>query len=157
MKNEDIEIFETKPEDFSSSVVVAACYIEIENKLLLLQRAATNLESGKWGVPAGKLEKNETPKNAAVRELFEETGIRINASTQIQLLGSLFMRKPEIDYTYHLFQVQIVDFPLIRLSHEHQNFTWASLQDLNQMPLMLGARQAWEYYKKMKTTRMGRE
>src|SRR5262249_60964323 len=32
-----------------------------------------------WGLPAGLLNRNETPVQAAVRELFEETGIRATA------------------------------------------------------------------------------
>jgi 8-oxo-dGTP pyrophosphatase MutT (NUDIX family) len=33
---------------------------------------------GYWGMPAGKIEKRESPEEAAVRELFEETGIEAN-------------------------------------------------------------------------------
>jgi 8-oxo-dGTP pyrophosphatase MutT (NUDIX family) len=32
-----------------------------------------------WGLPAGLLNRNETPIQAAVRELFEETGVRATA------------------------------------------------------------------------------
>lgn len=33
---------------------------------------------GKYDLPKGLIEKGETPQEAAVRELFEETGIKIN-------------------------------------------------------------------------------
>ncbi|MDP1608895.1 MAG: NUDIX hydrolase [Chlamydiales bacterium] len=142
----DIEIHEKEPEGFSPQVQVAACYLEKEGKVLLLQRATNKSEAGKWGVPAGKLEKNELPIDAATRELFEETGVSI-ASSQIHSLGSLYIRKPEISYIYHLFKVHIDHLPPVCLSSEHQSYTWASFEELIKMPLMAGAKQAVDFYR----------
>ena len=41
-----IEIYEKAPIGFAPLVEVSACYIEIDNKLLLLQRSLRNLEPG---------------------------------------------------------------------------------------------------------------
>lgn len=142
----DIEIHEKEPEGFSPQVQVSACYLEKEGKLLLLQRAANKLEAGKWGVPAGKLEKNELPIDAAVRELFEETGISIGSS-QIYSLASLYIRKPEMSYIYHLFKVRIDHLPIVCLSSEHQSYAWASFDELINMPLMAGAKRAVDFYR----------
>ncbi len=144
----NIEIYEKKPEEFSPQVEVAACYLETQGKLLVLQRAEEKLEGGKWGVPAGKLEKGETPLHAAVRELFEETGIQIDAASQVQSLGALYIRKPEVDYVYHLFKIHIDDLLPVHLSNEHQAYAWAALQELETMPLMAGAQKALEYYQR---------
>ena len=51
------------------------------NKLLLLKRG----ESAPWNpnrycLPGGKLEDNETLINGAIRELYEETSIALNAN-----------------------------------------------------------------------------
>ena len=62
------------PLGFSPSVSVAACYLEIGGKLLLLLRAKEKSEGGKWGVPAGKIEANEEPIDAGLRELGEGRG-----------------------------------------------------------------------------------
>ncbi len=43
--------------------------------VLLLKRAAGTDNGGYWALPAGTIERGETPQDAAVRELFEETGI----------------------------------------------------------------------------------
>jgi ADP-ribose pyrophosphatase YjhB (NUDIX family) len=42
------------------------------NKLLII-----HVKGGFWGCPKGTIEKGETIKNCAVRETYEETGIRI--------------------------------------------------------------------------------
>lgn len=151
MKNpiSKIEIHQTVPQGFAPQVQVAACYLEIDNKLLLLQRAHGKLEPGKWGVPAGKLESNETPENAAKRELWEETGIAFENPSQIQRLNSLYIRKPEVDYVYHLFKVQLDQIPEVHLSDEHQSYTWATSKDMETIALMDGAKETLQLYRTM--------
>lgn len=141
-----LEVHEIAPSDFTPQVQVAACYLEINNKLLLLQRAQGKLEPGKWGVPAGKLENNETPENAAKRELLEETGIFLENPSRIQRLNSLYIRKPEVDYVYHVFKVQLDRIPEIHLSDEHQSYTWATSKDIETIALMDGAKEALQHY-----------
>jgi 8-oxo-dGTP pyrophosphatase MutT (NUDIX family) len=100
-------------------------------------------------VPAGKLEKNETPENAAKRELLEETGISLENSSQIQRLNSLYIRKPEVAYVYHVFKVRLDQMPDVHLSDEHQAYIWANSKDIETMALMDGAREALRYYQAM--------
>jgi 8-oxo-dGTP diphosphatase len=142
-----LEVHESAPDGFTPQVEVAACYLEIDHKLLLLQLAEGKSEAGKWGVPAGKVESLEAPENAAQRELFEETGISLQHPSQIQHLHSLYIRKPEVDYVFHLCKVQMDQIPKILLSNEHQNYKWASSKDLEEMPLMDGAKEALQHYR----------
>jgi 8-oxo-dGTP pyrophosphatase MutT (NUDIX family) len=145
----DIEIHDKVPHTFSPQVQVAACYLEIDGKILLLQRASNKSEPGRWGVPAGKLEKNETPETAAKRELFEETGIDLDAvPSQIEYLSALFIRKPGYDFIYHSFKVQMGNtLPDVHISDEHQDYKWATNKDLQNMPLMSGAWEAIQRYR----------
>lgn len=115
------EVYELRPEGFQPSVEVAACYLEIDGRLLLLESGAHKPEAGKWGVPAGKVKRGEASPDAARRELFEETGIRVD-SDSIHHLGSLYIRKPDLDYVYHLFKIALHERPDVQLSHEHSNF-----------------------------------
>jgi 8-oxo-dGTP diphosphatase len=141
-----LEVHEKKPEGFTPQVQVAGCYLETDGKFLLLQNAFWKSESGKWGVPAGKLDSNETPEIAAKRELFEETGISLPSPSQLQQMGSLYIRKPEVDYVYHLFKVQLDQIPNVHLSDEHQDYKWVTLKDVEEIPLMDGAREALHYF-----------
>jgi 8-oxo-dGTP pyrophosphatase MutT (NUDIX family) len=43
-------------------------------KILAVSR---RYDKTKFGLPGGKLEPNETPKDAAIRECFEETGVKV--------------------------------------------------------------------------------
>lgn len=143
----DLEIHTTKPCGFSPEAEAVGCYLEIGGKLLLLQYSAMKIHVGKWDVPGGKLEKDETPEQGAVRELFEETGIDISASC-IECILTLYIRKqePVIDYIYYLFRVSFQYTPSVILSSEHQHYLWASTMDLKELPLVGRAEEVLELY-----------
>lgn len=139
-----VEVHEKMPLDFVAKVEVSACYLEVEGRLLLLQCSADRQETGRWGVPAGKVEIGETSKEAAVRELFEETQI---SCLDVQDLGSLYIRKPDVDYIYHLFKVDLEERLAVCLSKEHEGYVWASKTDLEVLPLMAGAEMVLQFYR----------
>ena len=63
--------------------VGAAVIIEQDNKLLLLQRAHEPW-LGSWMIPAGYVEADEGPKDAAKREVFEEAGLDVELGDLIK-------------------------------------------------------------------------
>ncbi len=54
--------------------VVVHGIVEKDGKLLLCKRTGDLLESGKWSLPSGFLDRDETAEEGALRELREETG-----------------------------------------------------------------------------------
>ena len=52
-------------------LVASCCIIQNENKDILLQQRP----DGKWGLPGGIMELSESVQEAAMREVFEETGL----------------------------------------------------------------------------------
>jgi mutator protein MutT len=60
--------------------VVATIAVLFRNDEVLLVRRANPPDAGRWGFPGGKIELGEAVKDAAVRELYEETGVRATAS-----------------------------------------------------------------------------
>lgn len=68
--------------------VVVHAIVEMNGALLLEKRAGDILETGKWGLPSGFLNRGENIEQATLRELKEETGwegeivslFRINSS-----------------------------------------------------------------------------
>lgn len=47
------------------------------NQVFLLRRSNTGWRDGWWTVPAGHVEKDESPTHAAIRELEEEAGVSV--------------------------------------------------------------------------------
>ena len=56
--------------------IIAGCIIEKNNKILMVKEAKKKCY-GQWNFPAGHLEENETIKEAAIREIYEETGCKV--------------------------------------------------------------------------------
>ena len=144
MKNTS-EVYEHVPEGFSPQVEIAAVYVNVDGRILLLQIADHKQEKGAWGVPAGKLEANEEPLHAAKRELFEETAIDVPLD-KLRALGVLYVRKPSLDYVYHLFGLNLDAIPSLTLSSEHSSHIWVSREEAHALPLMDGAGRALDVY-----------
>lgn len=58
------------------TVAVSALLIK-DDKVFLLRRFNTGWEDGKYNLPGGHLDGGETARQAAVREVFEETGVKV--------------------------------------------------------------------------------
>ena len=57
-------------------LVLAGCLVEKDGKLLMVQEAKKKWY-GMWNFPSGHVEDNESIRDAAVREVFEETGCKV--------------------------------------------------------------------------------
>jgi len=77
------------------------------NISVLLIKRKYNPFKGKWAIPGGFVENNESLEDAVERELFEETGIKINYLEQLYTFG-----KPDRDPRGRV--VSIAYFGLVR-------------------------------------------
>ena len=57
---------------------VSSCLLKKNNKILIASRPKNKFLSEFWELPGGKLFKNESFEICAIRELYEEIGIKIN-------------------------------------------------------------------------------
>jgi 8-oxo-dGTP diphosphatase len=58
-------------------LVVACALIDADGRVLIAERPAGKTLAGLWEFPGGKLEPDERPEQALIRELNEELGITV--------------------------------------------------------------------------------
>ena len=106
-------------------------------KVLLMERAD---KAGYWQSVTGSLEDNETPKEAAIREVFEETGINANQYAledwQLSHVYKIYAHwryryAPDTTHnTEHIFGLNLPSELPIQLSkHEHVQYLWVDWRD----------------------------
>src|SRR5579863_9043997 len=105
---------------FSAGIII----YRIENEqieYLLLQYGA-----GHWDFAKGKIEKDETKKEAALRELHEETGLTAHIEPNFEETFSYIFHdydKQLAQKTIHFFVGKATHHKVI-LSHEHTDYVW---------------------------------
>ena len=109
-------------------LVVAVALIDKQRRVLLAQRPAGKKMAGLWEFPGGKVEDNETPEQALVRELHEELGITVDIADLEPLAFA--------SHTYDDFHLLMPLFDCPRWQGElkgraGQALAWVSAADLN--------------------------
>ena len=66
-----------------------------KNKILLLRRVNTGYEDGKYGLPSGHLEKDESITDGLKREVKEEIGVDINTK-DLKLVHAMHRKEKDI-------------------------------------------------------------
>ena len=79
---------------FSQHIINGSlCYIFHENRVLLLKRNRAPY-IGLWSAPGGKMEHGESPQDAVIREIEEETGLCIEQPVLKGLQSSIDIHYP---------------------------------------------------------------
>ncbi len=123
---------------FCASVYV----INPSNKKVLLVK---HKDYNKWLQPGGHIEENETPEEAAIREVYEETGVKITLIGEhfpreddlIRPLGIQCNRKENGDKMIDILYVGKPNNPEanLKLNDESKDVGWFSRHDLEEMPV----------------------
>ncbi len=71
-------------------IEVVAAIIERDGKILLAQRPAQSDQAGLWEFAGGKVEPDESQRQALVRELREELGIEATVGEYVTSHGEKF-------------------------------------------------------------------
>jgi 8-oxo-dGTP diphosphatase len=117
---------------------VVGCIFHHKDEVLILHRSEKETDPSLWGIPAGKVEKDEEDSEAIIREIFEETGLSI-ASNELRFLGQLDIEYETITVQFPIFYKKFNELPDIILDpREHIGYRWMTPRDILELPdLML--------------------
>ena len=114
-------------------LVSAAVLIDPDQNILVSERPLTKSWAGYWEFPGGKIELDETPEQALIRELHEELGITVQPHHLTPLTFVSF------DYAkFHLLMplYAVREWQGLVRSKENQALQWVSLEKLKKIQLL---------------------
>jgi 8-oxo-dGTP diphosphatase len=114
---------------------VVGCFLEYNNEFVLLKRHSHKPDGSTWGLPAGKVEPNESDETAMIRELYEETGYQSKAS-ELELLGVYdFVTPSGTTNNFVTYSVRLNEPHKITLEDAaHSEYKWVSAIEANEIP-----------------------
>ena len=137
-------VFTSPPDSFNPTSTVVACFYQHQNEILLLKRKNNKSFGNMWGLPAGKVNKGESVHDATIRELNEESGIKI---TNPRLLDTFYVRHHQSDFIYHLFHTETTEKQSVILSNtEHTEHQWISPWHTAHLNMVPGTTENIDYF-----------
>jgi len=103
---------------------VVAAIIKKGDYYLLAKRNKNKYMGLKWEFPGGKVEQNETLKEALSREILEELNVNIEIHSKV---AKERYQDHEINIELHYFKCSLIDNDIV-LS-EHEAIEWVKKQD----------------------------
>lgn len=106
----------------------AAAIIVENNRILMVKEK----ESMNWSVPSGEIEKDENPEQACIREVWEETGFKVEVKEPIHIKRIIIRN---YDVTPYYFLCQVIEG---RISYqdpddEIEEIGWKTAEDISTM------------------------
>ncbi len=115
--------------------------LPISAKGVLIRRGRVLLlrnERGEWELPGGRLDGDESPEEAVVREIREETGLRARV---VALVDAWVYRVTRSEKVLVLeYACRLKGNGIVTISREHAEHTWLRPSDLRGEPLPEGYR-----------------
>ena len=113
-------------------LVVAAALVDADDRVLIAQRPEGKALAGLWEFPGGKVDADERPEDALIRELREELGILVKPACLAPLTFA--------SHAYEDFHLLMPLYVCRRwegsvTAREHSALKWVRPRDLNQYPM----------------------
>lgn len=84
------------------------CHIINNKRLLLIRKSAELFGGGKWNAVGGKMHTGESPEQACIREVREESGLLVSNLKYHGVLRFWFGHKGEPDWVVHAFSTSSI-------------------------------------------------
>ncbi|WP_366918470.1 NUDIX hydrolase [Acaryochloris sp. IP29b_bin.148] len=102
--------------------------IQNSSQILLIQRSRKTTRADQWCFPGGGIKANETPKQACIREVFEETQLVIRVVKTAAKIGD--------DY-YFLCKLEDPLQSVILKQNECRNYVWINPRNLTNVGIIM--------------------
>ncbi|MDP4114827.1 MAG: NUDIX domain-containing protein [Bacteroidota bacterium] len=109
---------------------------------LALKRAPYQLFPDIWQPVTGKIKENEKAYNAAKREILEETGIVVNEIFILPKVTSFYLHTEDAVYLSPVFLYIVEPDSKIKLSSEHIEFGWMTINEVKNKYAWYGQRES---------------
>jgi 8-oxo-dGTP diphosphatase len=115
------------------------CYVRQGNKTLMVHRVkkVNDMHAGKWNGLGGKFEIGEMPEECAIREIFEESGLRVKS---LEFKGILTFPGFNNDEDWYAFVYIINDFEGDLIESAEGDLAWINNNNLPELNLWEGDR-----------------
>ena len=115
---------------------VSCCLLKKSNKILITSRPKGKFLSGYWELPGGKLLTHESFEDCAVRELYEEIGIKIEKDN----LDNIDLVTHRYKNTIIIMMIYLVEFWTGKIKlKEKQQLRWLNRKDIKQFKYLPGS------------------
>ena len=111
---------------YQNPSVLVAAYVCVGDRILWIRRGIAPA-AGKWAMPGGFMENDETPETAAARELQEETGIVVDAEAMTLVSVSSILHMAQ---THLVFRCHVEEMPVTTATEEAREFGWFTEDEL---------------------------
>lgn len=110
-----------------SQILVSAAVIIDRGRVLLTQRKSGTHLAGAWEFPGGKVEPDEDPRDALVRELREEIGVEAVVGEIVEVT---FHRYPNKSVLLLFYEARLVEESPAPRALDVADLRWAALEEL---------------------------
>lgn len=76
------------------------CYLIKDDKIVVTKYKKGNKKEGYYDIPGGKIEEGETPEQTAIREMKEETGLKVE---NLKYKGNMIIEYPNRIFDFDVF------------------------------------------------------
>ncbi len=109
--------------------VVTGGILEKDGKFLLVQEKQKICE-GKWNVPAGGLDESESLMEGAKREIYEETGCKVEITGVLEIVNEIL---EGVNVICFFFDTKIIDENIKADGEEISNVKWFTYEEILNM------------------------
>lgn len=121
------------PADDACAFQAAGCFCWVGDRMLLICRQAGKPLAGLWGIPTGKLEPGETPRQAIIRELAEEVGLHVPPDAPHEVATAI-VEDRGTRFAYITFVLTLAHLPDLKANAEEvDTMDWRTVDELSEL------------------------